>query len=190
MEQPRIKDIAQNNQIYSTISDKLFNKGIIYLTDTITEDTTNSINQQILYLLTNPPENNTIQIYINSYGGCVYAGLGIYDMMKYAEKKGFIIKTVCIGTAMSMAALLMAAGTKGHRYALPTSTFMLHELSGGNWGKLSDMKVNFQESERLQQLLNKIITEETDNIITELPSIDKYYSTSSAIDNKIIDNIL
>lgn len=188
--QPRIKDTAKENQIFSTITDKFFNNGIIYLNDNITNDTADDVNQQILYLISNPPKNKTIKIYINSYGGNVYAGLSIYDMINQAKKKGFTIETVCVGVAMSMAAILLSSGTKGHRFSLPSSTIMLHQISSGFYGKFKEIEIDYKETKRLQTLLDKIIKDNTESKIEVLLQNDEFYSAEEAIEDKIIDDIL
>lgn len=188
--QPCIKETAKENQIFSRLTDKFFSNGIIYLNDTITSDTADSINQQILYLISNPPKNKVIKIYINSYGGCVYSGLSIYDMLNHAKKKGFIIETVCIGVAMSMAAILLSSGTKGHRYSLPSSTIMLHQLSTGSYGKFKEFEIDYKEAKRLQTLLNKIIKDNTEGNVETLLQNNEFYSAEEAIEDKIIDEII
>ena len=126
---------------------------IIFLGVPIYDDVANIIQAQLLFLESQDSERD-IQIYLNSPGGSVYAGLGIYDTMQYLKPE---ISTICTGMAASMAAVLMCAGAKGKRYALPHSRIMIHQPMGGAQGQASDIEIEAREIQKLKKELYEII---------------------------------
>ncbi|MBQ0015610.1 MAG: ATP-dependent Clp endopeptidase proteolytic subunit ClpP [Bacteroidales bacterium] len=126
---------------------------IIFMGTAIDDYTANVIQAQLLFLESTDPEKD-IQIYINSPGGSVYAGLGIYDTMQYISPK---ISTICTGLAASMASVLLCAGEKGMRCALPHSRVMIHQPMGGAEGQATDMEITCREIQKLKKELYEII---------------------------------
>ena len=144
---------------------------------------------QILYLASENPDKD-INIYINSPGGSVTAGLAIYDTMQYVKCD---IKTICMGQAASMAAILLAGGTKGKRYSLPSSRVMIHQPRGGAEGQESDIAVQAKEIIRLKKLSINYLSEKTgkdSEIIAQDMERDFYMSAEEALEYGIIDKIM
>lgn len=136
---------------------RLMKDRIIFLGVPIDDDVANIIQAQLLFLESQDPDRD-IQIYLNSPGGQVYAGLGIYDTMQYLKPD---VSTICTGMAASMAAVLLCAGAKGKRFALPHSRVMIHQPMGGAQGQASDIEIEAQEIMKIKRELYEIIAEHT-----------------------------
>lgn len=136
---------------------RLMKDRIIFLGVPIYDDVANIIQAQLLFLESQDSERD-IQIYLNSPGGSVYAGLGIYDTMQYLKPD---ISTICTGMAASMAAVLLCAGTNGKRFALPHSRVMIHQPMGGTEGQASDIEITAREMQKLKKELYEIIAHHT-----------------------------
>jgi ATP-dependent Clp protease protease subunit len=132
---------------------RLMKDRIIFMGVPIDDDVANIIQAQLLFLESQDSERD-IQIYINSPGGMVYAGLGIYDTMQYLKPD---VSTICTGMAASMAAVLMCAGAKGKRFALPHSRVMIHQPMGGAQGQASDIEIEAREIQKIKKELYEII---------------------------------
>lgn len=152
---PNIIEERQMNAVAMDIFSRLMMDRIIYLGVPIYEDVSNIIMGQLLFLESSNP-NRDIQIYINSPGGSVYAGLAIYDTMQYISSD---VATICTGMAASMGAVLMCAGQKGKRTALPHSRIMIHQPLGGAQGQASDIEITYQEINKLKKELYTIIAD-------------------------------
>lgn len=150
---PNIIEERQMNAVAMDIFSRLMMDRIIFLGVPIYEDVANIIMGQLLFLESSNP-NRDIQIYINSPGGSVYAGLAIYDTMQYI---GSDVATICTGMAASMGAVLMAAGEKGKRTALPHSRIMIHQPLGGAQGQASDIEITYKEISKLKKELYDIL---------------------------------
>ncbi len=150
---PNIIEERQMNAVAMDIFSRLMMDRIIFLGVPIYEDVANIIMGQLLFLESSNP-NRDIQIYINSPGGSVYAGLAIYDTMQYISSD---VATICTGMAASMGAVLMCAGEKGKRTALPHSRIMIHQPLGGAQGQASDIEITFKEISKLKKELYTII---------------------------------
>lgn len=147
--------VEQNNRgerAYDIFS-RLLRDRIIFLGGPIDDAVANLIIAQLLFLEAEDPEKD-IQLYINSPGGIIYSGLAIYDTMQYIRPD---INTICIGMAASMAAILLAAGTKGKRSALPNSRIMIHQPSGGVQGQAAEIEIAAKEILNLRELTNNIL---------------------------------
>ena len=151
---PNIIEERQMNAVAMDIFSRLMMDRIIFLGVPIYEDVANIIMGQLLFLESANP-NRDIQIYINSPGGSVYAGLAIYDTMQYI---GSDVATICTGMAASMGAVLMAAGEKGKRTALPHSRIMIHQPLGGAQGQASDIEITYKEISKLKKELYDILS--------------------------------
>lgn len=151
---PYILEERQLNVTQMDVFSRLMMDRIIFLGTQVTDQSANIIQAQMLYLDSVDPEKD-ISLYINSPGGSVYAGLGIYDTMQYISSD---VSTICTGMAASMAAVLMVAGEKGKRFALPHSRIMIHQPMGGIQGQASDIEITAREILKLKEELYKIIS--------------------------------
>ena len=151
---PYIIEERQLNVAQMDVFSRLMMDRIIFLGDAIYDSVANIIQAQLLFLQSTDAKRD-IQIYINSPGGSVYAGLGIYDTMQYISPD---VATICTGMAASMGAVIMCAGTKGKRAALPHARIMIHQPSGGAQGVASDMEINLREMLKLKKELYDIIS--------------------------------
>lgn len=162
----------------------------IFLNDKITDSSANDIIMQFFHLSDSPDKN--ISFYINSPGGEVSAGLAIYDVIKWIQSRGYVVSTICFGAAASMAAVLMAAGTKGQRYAFPHAEIMIHQPSGGTQGQASDIHIQAEHLLKKWTTLSNILSKETgtplDKVIQDC-NRDHWLSTQEAISYGIIDSI-
>lgn len=152
---PYIVEERQLNVAQMDVFSRLMMDRIIFLGTAIDDYTANVINAQLLFLESIDPSKD-IQIYLNSPGGSVYAGLGIYDTMQYIQPK---IATICTGLAASMASVLLCAGEKGMRCALPHSRVMIHQPMGGAEGQATDMEITVREIQKLKNELYQIIAD-------------------------------
>jgi ATP-dependent Clp protease, protease subunit len=139
------------------IYSRLLKDRIIFLGSEVNDDIANVIIAQMLFLESEDPDKD-INLYINSPGGSVTAGMAIYDTMQYVKPP---VSTICIGQAASMGAVLLASGAQGKRYALPNARIMIHQLSGGYQGQASDIEIQAKEALRLKARLNEILAKHT-----------------------------
>ena len=139
------------------IYSRLLNERIIFLGTPIDDQIANLIVAQLLHLESEDPDKD-ISIYVNSPGGSVYAGMAIYDTMQFIKPD---VATICVGIAMSMGALLLAAGATGKRFALPNAKVMIHQLSGGFSGQSSDIEIHAREALNMRRRLDEIIAKHT-----------------------------
>jgi ATP-dependent Clp protease, protease subunit len=171
------------------IYSRLLKDRIVLIGQEITEHLANVVIAQLLFLMSDDPKKD-IQIFINSPGGYVTAGLAIYDTMRFL---GCDVSTYCIGQAASMGALLLAAGTKGKRHALPHSRIMVHQPHGGITGTTSDIKIQATEILRLKQYMAEILSEcsgQTVEKILKDADRDFYMSPEEARNYGLIDKIV
>jgi ATP-dependent Clp protease protease subunit len=149
----------------------------------------NLVTAQLLYLESEDPEKE-INMYVNSPGGSVTAGLAIYDTMQFVKPP---VSTLCVGQAASMAAVLLAAGTKGRRYALPHARMMIHQLSGGFEGQAADIDIQAREALRLRETLNDILAHHTGQSIKRIEKDtdrDTFMTPSQAVEYGLIDEVI
>ena len=177
--------IERSFDIYS----RLLKDRIIFIGTPINDFVANCVVAQILFLQMQDPKKD-IHIYINSPGGSVTAGLAIYDTMQFITCD---VNTYCIGIAASMGSLLLTAGTKGKRYCLPNSHVMIHQVSGGAEGTVSDVERTVEFMFGLKKRLNKILAKHTDKSIKEIEKDsdrDNYMSAEEAVKYGLVDKIL
>ena len=160
-----IEQSARGERAYDIYS-RLLKERIIFLGDVIDDNVANTVIAQLLFL-ESEDKNKDIKLYVNSPGGSVSAGLAIYDTMQYVKPD---VSTICVGMAASMAAVLLTAGAKGKRCALPDAEILLHQIMGGIQGQAIDIKINAQHILDLKERLNKILSEHTGK---PLEQIDK-----------------
>ena len=161
---------------------------VVFLNGPVTTESANLVIAQLLFLESEDPEKD-ISLYINSPGGSVYAGMGIYDTMQFIKPA---VSTICVGMAASMGAFLLAAGEKGKRYALPNSRIMIHQPSGGSQGMASDIEIQAREILDLKQTLNAILAERTGQSIETIArdtDRDNYMNPLQAKAYGLIDDI-
>lgn len=171
------------------IYSRLLKERIIFVGGEINDDTANLIVSQLLYLQSENPEKDAY-MYINSPGGVVTAGLAIYDTMRFMKMP---ISTICFGQAASMGAILLSSGTKGKRYALPSSRIMIHQPLGGAQGQATDIEIQTKEILRLKNYLNDILVENTGqplDIIHRDTDRDFFLSADEAKAYGLIDDVL
>ena len=186
---PTIFEERQLNVAQMAVFSRLMMDRIIFLGTPIDDYVANVIQAQLLFLDTSDPGKD-ISIYINSPGGVVQAGLGIYDTMQYVSSK---VGTICTGMAASMAAVLLVAGEKGRRSALPHSRVMIHQPSGGMQGQSSDMEIAVREVQKLRKELYHIISEHSGQPFdrVEKDSDRDYWMTAQeALDYGMVDSVL
>jgi ATP-dependent Clp protease protease subunit len=171
------------------IYSRLLKERIIFLGSAVSDDVSNVIIAQLLFLEAEDPDKD-ITFYINSPGGVVSSGLAIYDTMQFVKCD---IATLCMGQAASMGALLLAAGTEGKRYALPNSRIMIHQPMGGFQGQATDIDIHAREILRLREDLNKILSKHTSHTIKKISADterDNFMSADEAKKYGIIDKVL
>lgn len=186
---PNIIEERPMNVAVMDVFSRLMKERIIFLGAPIYDDVANIIQAQLLFLESQDQERD-IQIYINSPGGSVYAGLGIYDTMQYLKPD---ISTLCTGMAASMAAVLLCAGNEGKRYALPHSRVMIHQPMGGTRGQASDIEIEAREIQKLKKELYEIIAYHTGKSYEQVwndSDRDYWMIASEAKEYGMIDNIL
>ena len=167
----------------------LLKNRIVLVSYPIDVQTSSSIIAQLIYLSNEDPED-PIQMYLSSPGGVVYAGMGIYDTMKMIPNQ---ISTVAVGFTASFGTVLLTAGTKGHRYALPNATIHMHQPLGGAQGQASDIEIQANEILRLKKRLNEILSENTGQPIEKIKqdtNRDVYMTATEAVEYGLIDHVL
>ena len=179
------RGIERSMDIYT----RLFQERIIFIGTPIDDTVANAVVAQLLFLQS-VDANKDISMYINSPGGSIYAGLAIYDTMQFIKPD---VSTYCMGMSMSMGAVLLAAGAKGKRYALPHSTILIHQPLGGAEGQAADIEITAREIIRLRDALYSILSKHTgqplDRIKTDSDR-NYYLSAESAVQYGLIDEIL
>jgi len=170
------------------IYSRLLADRIVFLGFTITDDVANYIIAQMMFLEAENPDKD-INLYINSPGGSVTAGLAIYDTMQFVKPD---VCTICVGQAASMGAVLMSAGTKGKRFALPYSRFLLHQLMGGVHGQASDIDIQAREIIRVGQIIDELLAKHTGQLIETIQKDserDFYMGAEEAKEYGLIDEV-
>ena len=183
-----IESTGRYERAYDIYS-RLLKERIIFLGTPIDDHVSNLVVAQLLFLEAEDPDKD-IYIYINSPGGSVTAGLAIYDTMQYVKSD---IVTICIGQAASMAALLLAAGTKGKRYSLPHSRIMIHQPWGGVQGSAKDIEIQAKELLRIKEIVNKILSRHTEQPLERIErdtDRDFYMSAEEAKKYGLIDKVI
>ena len=183
-----IEQSSRGERAYDIYS-RLLKDRIIFLGSAINDDIANLLIAQLLFLESEDPEKD-INFYINSPGGIVTAGLAVYDTMQYIKPD---IATVCIGQAASMGAVLLAAGTKGKRYALPSARILIHQPLGGSQGQASDIAIQAKEILRIKEMLNLILVHHTGKDLKQIEGDtdrDFFMSGQEAVEYGLIDKVM
>ena len=182
-----VEQTSRGERAYDIYS-RLLKERIIFLVGPVEDHMANLVVAQMLFLESENPDKD-INFYINSPGGSVTAGMSIYDTMQFIKPD---ISTLCVGQAASMGAFLLAAGTKGKRFALPNSRMMLHQPSGGSRGVAADIEIQAQEILLMREQLNKLIAEHTGKspeAVAKDTDRDFWMSPDSALQYGLIDKI-
>jgi len=183
-----IEQSSRGERAYDIYS-RLLKDRIIFLGSAMNDEVANLIIAQLLFLESEDPEKD-INFYINSPGGVVTSGLAVYDTMQYVKPD---IATVCIGQAASMGAVLLAAGAKGKRYALPNARIMIHQPMGGFQGQASDVEIHAREMLRMKQDLNRILSAHSGKPIEQVQTDtdrDYFMSGEEARSYGIVDHVI
>jgi len=186
---PTVIEKTQYGERAYDIYSRLLKERIIFLAGPIVDPMANSIIAQLLFLASQDPKKD-IQLYINTPGGSVTAGLAIYDTMQYVKCP---ISTVCVGMAASMGATLLAAGTKGKRFALPNSEILLHQVAGGITGEAVEIEITAKQIIKIKDKLNKILAKHTGQSLEKVEKDtdrDFYLSAEEAKEYGIIDEVI
>ncbi|HPE16633.1 MAG TPA: ATP-dependent Clp endopeptidase proteolytic subunit ClpP [Oscillospiraceae bacterium] len=171
------------------IFSRLLNDRIVFLSEEVNDTTASLVVAQLLYLEAQDPDRD-IQFYINSPGGSITAGMAIYDTMQYIKAD---VSTICIGMCASMAAFLLAAGTKGKRIALPNSEIMIHQPSGGAQGQATDIQIQARRMEIIKRRMNEILAKNTGKSVEQVTADcerDNFMNAQEALDYGLIDKVL
>ena len=183
-----VEQSARGERAYDIYS-RLLKERVIFVVGPIEDHMANLIVAQLLFLESENPDKD-ISLYINSPGGSVSSGLAIYDTLRYIKPE---IETICIGQAASMAALILSAGTKGKRFALPHSRIMIHQPMGGFSGQASDIDIHAKEILRLKGELNRILSESTGQPLDRIENDtdrDFFMSGEQAAEYGIVDTVI
>ncbi len=183
-----VEQTGRGERAYDIFS-RLLKDRIVFLGGAIHDETANLVTAQLLFLESEDPERE-INMYINSPGGSVTAGLAIYDTMQFVKPP---VSTLCVGQAASMGAVLLAAGAKGRRYALPHSRIMIHQLSGGFEGQAADIEIQAREALRLREILNSILTNHTGQGLKRIEKDtdrDFFMHAEQAVEYGLIDEVI
>ena len=171
------------------IYSRLLKERIIFLAGPINDSLANLVIAQLLFLASQDPKKD-IQLYINSPGGSVTAGLAIYDTMQYVKPD---VSTVCVGLAASMGAVLLSTGAKGKRFTLPSSQIMLHQVMGGATGQASEIEITAKQIIKTKEQLNKILSKHTGQSLLRIEKDtdrDFYLSPDEAKEYGLIDSVI
>lgn len=183
-----IEQTSRGERSYDIYS-RLLKENIIFISGPIDDTMSNLVIAQLLFLSSEDPKKD-INLYINSPGGSVTAGLAIYDTMQFIKND---VSTICIGLGASMAQVLLCAGTKGKRFSLPNSRILMHQPSGGTQGQSSDIEIYTKEILRMRDSLYNIISKHTGKSVEQIKADadrDRYMNADEALEYGIIDKVL
>jgi len=186
---PMVVEQSNKGERAYDIYSRLLKERIIFLTGQINDNVASLVTAQLLFLEAEDPKKE-IYLYINSPGGLVTAGLGIYDTMQYIKPE---ISTLCIGQAASMGSFLLAAGSKGKRFSLPNSRIMVHQPSAGFQGQATDIEIHANEVLSLKKRLNEIYSKHTDKTVDEIKNAlerDNFMTAAAAKSFGLIDEVV
>ncbi len=186
---PMVVEQSNKGERAFDIYSRLLKERVIFLTGQINDNVASLITAQLLFLEAEDPKKE-IYLYINSPGGLVTAGLGVYDTMQYVKPD---ISTLCIGQAASMGSFLLAAGTKGKRFSLPNSRIMVHQPSAGFQGQVTDIEIHANEVSSLKKRLNEIYSKHTGKSVENVKSAlerDNFMTAEVAKNFGLIDEVV
>ncbi len=183
-----VEQSGQGERAYDIYS-RLLKDRIIFLSGEVEDNMANTIVAQMLFLEAEDPDKD-IYLYINSPGGVVTAGMAIYDTMQYIKPD---VSTICIGQAASMGSLLLTAGAKGKRFALPNARIMIHQPLGGARGQSTDVQIQAKQLLRIRQMLNEILSQRTGKSMEQIEADterDNFMSAAEAVEYGLVDKVI
>lgn len=186
---PTVLEKTRNGERAYDIYSRLLKERIVFLTGVVTDPVANSVIAQMLFLASQDPKKD-IQLYINTPGGSVTAGLAIYDTMQYVKSP---VATICFGLAGSMGAVLLAAGEKGKRFALPNAEVLLHQVAGGAQGQATEIEITAKQIIKIKNKLNQIIAFHSGQSLEKVEKDtdrDFYLTAKEAKEYGIIDQVI
>lgn len=186
---PTVVEKSYDGERAYDIYSRLLKDRIIFLGEDVNEHTANIVVAQLIHLADEDPKKD-IKLYINSPGGSVYDGLAIYDTIQYIKPD---VQTIGIGLQASMGAFLLSSGTKGKRYALPSSRIMIHQPSSGTQGKITDQEITLKEGIYLKKMLNEVLAKNTGQKLSKIEKDverDYWMSSKEAKDYGLIDDVI
>lgn len=186
---PMVVEQTNRGERSYDIYSRLLKERIVFLGDEVNDVTANLVVAQLLFLEAEDPDKD-IQLYINSPGGSVSAGFAIFDTMQYIKPD---VSTICMGMAASMGAFLLAAGTKGKRFALPNADIMIHQPLGGAKGQAEDIRIQAEKIIEIRERINKILSERTGQPLEKVArdtDRDYYMTAEEAKEYGIIDEVI
>ncbi len=186
---PTVIEKSQFGERAFDIYSRLLKEGIIFLSGPIDSDTANIVIAQLLFLQSEDPKKD-VKLYVNSPGGSVTDGMAIIDTMNHIKND---ISTVCVGMAASMASVILSAGTKGKRFALPNAEIMIHQPSGGSEGQASDIEISAKRIIKMREELNKMLAKNTGQTIQKVEKDadrDYFMSADEAKKYGIVDKVI
>ena len=186
---PTIVEKSQRGERVYDIFSRLLEERIVFLAGPVTDLNANVVIAQMLYLVSKDPKRD-IKLYINSPGGSVTAGLAIYDTMQYTKCP---VSTICIGLTASMAAIILASGTKGKRFALPNAEILLHQVAGGVQGQAVEIEITAKQIIKMKEKLNEILSFQTGQPLSKVvkdTDRDFYLTAEEAKKYGLIDEVI
>ena len=186
---PMVVEQTNRGECSYDIFSRLLNDRIVMLCEEVTDASASLVVAQLLYLEGQDPDKD-IQLYINSPGGSVTAGMAIYDTMQYIKCD---VSTICIGMAASMGAFLLSSGAKGKRFALPNAEIMIHQPSAGTQGQITDMAIHLKRLEVIKKRMNRILADNTGKpveVVTADCERDNFMSADEAVEYGLIDKVI
>ena len=186
---PSVVEQTNRGERSYDIFSRLLNDRIIFLGEEVNDTSASIVVAQLLYLEAQDPDKD-IQMYINSPGGSVTAGLAIYDTMQYIKCD---VSTICVGLAASMGAFLLSAGAKGKRIALPNAEIMIHQPSAGTQGQITDMAIHLKRLETIKKRMNQIMADNTGHTLEEMTAAcerDNFMTAEEAKEFGLIDKVI
>lgn len=186
---PYVVEQSGNGERSYDIYSRLLKDRIVMLTGEINDTVASSVVAQLLFLESEDPDKD-IYLYINSPGGVVTAGMAIYDTMQYIKPD---VSTICVGQAASMGSLLLTAGAKGKRFALPNARIMIHQPLGGARGQSTDIQIQAQEMQRTRDMINKVLAAHTGQDLDKINADterDNFMSAEEAVAYGLVDKVI
>jgi ATP-dependent Clp protease protease subunit len=186
---PMVVEQSARGERSFDIYSRLLNERIVFIGTPIDDQVANLVVAQLLHLESQDPDKD-VSLYINSPGGVVYAGLAIYDTMRFIKPD---VQTICFGVAMSMGSLLLAGGTEGKRMALPNSRILIHQPSGGFQGQASDIEIHAKEALELRRHLDEIYARHTGQTVERVHDDmdrDRFFTADQALEYGLVDRVI
>jgi len=186
---PMVVEQSPRGERSFDIYSRLLNERIVFLGQPVDDDVANLIVAQLLHLESQDPDKD-VSLYINSPGGSVYAGLAIYDTMRFIKPD---VRTICFGVAMSMGSLLLMGGTAGKRMALPNARILIHQPSGGFQGQASDIEIHARETLELRRHIDELYAQHTGQSVERVHDDmdrDRYFTAEQACEYGLIDRVI